>query len=98
MVRLAWDIDPRLAVQMPNRFKLAVVENELRNLVINNTLDVVNDPEALVILLGERLTPTKRLDLKVGTFQHGIALRNSIKWDFHLAFAILESCSSYHRC
>lgn len=68
MVRLAWEIDPHLAVQMPSRFKLPVVENELRNLVANNTLDVVNDPEALVILLGERLTPTKRLDLKVRGF------------------------------
>lgn len=68
MVHLAWEIDPHLAVRMPSRFKLPVVENELRNLIANNTLDAVDDPEALIILLGERLTPTKRLNLKVRNF------------------------------
>lgn len=63
-VRLAWDIDPRLAVQMSSRFKLPVVESELHSLIANNTLDVVNDPEALVILLGDKLTPSSRLNLK----------------------------------
>lgn len=63
-VRLAWDIQPRLAVQMPSRFKLPVVEREVRSLIANNTLDVVNDPEALVILLGEKLAPSSRLNLK----------------------------------
>jgi phosphatidylinositol 4-kinase len=63
-VRLAWDIQPRLAVQMPSRFKLPVVEREVRSLIANNTLDVVNDPEALVILLGDKLAPSSRLNLK----------------------------------
>jgi phosphatidylinositol 4-kinase len=63
-VRLAWEIDPRLAVQLPTRFKNLAVESELRSMIANNTLDVVNDAEALVILLGDKLAPNTRLNLK----------------------------------
>ncbi|KAI8581455.1 hypothetical protein K450DRAFT_233176 [Umbelopsis ramanniana AG] len=63
-VRLAWEIDPRLAVQMPVRFKNPVIESELRNVIANNTLEAVDDAEALVILLGDKLAPNTRLNLR----------------------------------
>ncbi|KAI7870650.1 hypothetical protein BDF14DRAFT_1772183 [Spinellus fusiger] len=64
MVRFAWEVSPRLAVQMNTRFVQPVVHRELHRLIANNTLDVVDVPEALVILLGERLVPNARVDLK----------------------------------
>ncbi|KAL0081209.1 hypothetical protein J3Q64DRAFT_1850940 [Phycomyces blakesleeanus] len=64
MVHFAWTISPRLAVQMDSRFVQPIVHRELHHLIANNTLDVVDIPEALVILLGERLVPGSKLDLK----------------------------------
>lgn len=64
IVRFAWEVSPRLAVQMNARFVQPVVHRELHHLIANNTLDVVDVPEALVILLGDRLLPNAKLDLK----------------------------------
>jgi phosphatidylinositol 4-kinase len=65
MIRFAWSISPKLAVQMHERFiQQPVVHRELHRLIANNSLDVVNVPEALVILLGEGIAPTAKLDLK----------------------------------
>lgn len=65
IVRFAWELSPRLAVQMNQRFVQPIVHRELHRLIANNTLDVVDVPEALVILLGDRLLPNAKLDLKV---------------------------------
>jgi phosphatidylinositol 4-kinase len=65
MIRFAWEVSPRLAVQMDTRFVLAVVHRELHRLIANNSLDVVDVPEALIILLGDQLMPNAKLDLKV---------------------------------
>ncbi|KAI8148722.1 hypothetical protein BJV82DRAFT_642239 [Fennellomyces sp. T-0311] len=64
IVRFAWELSPRLAVQMNARFVQPIVHRELHRLIANNTLDVVDVPEALVILLGDRLVPNAKLDLK----------------------------------
>ncbi|KAI8097412.1 uncharacterized protein BX664DRAFT_326316 [Halteromyces radiatus] len=64
MIRFAWEVSPRLAVQMDTRFVLPVVHRELHRLIANNSLDVVDVPEALIILLGDRLVPNAKLDLK----------------------------------
>ncbi|KAI7893269.1 uncharacterized protein EV154DRAFT_600987 [Mucor mucedo] len=64
MIRFAWSVSPKLAVQMDSRFVQPIVKKELHRLIANNSLDVVDVPEALVILLGEGLSPTAKLDLK----------------------------------
>ncbi|KAF7723837.1 phosphatidylinositol-4- kinase [Apophysomyces ossiformis] len=64
IVRFAWETSPRLAVMMNYRFLQPVVHRELHRLIANNSLDVVDVPEALVILLGEKLQPNAKLDLK----------------------------------
>ncbi|KAG0179232.1 phosphatidylinositol-4- kinase [Apophysomyces sp. BC1034] len=64
IVRFAWEMSPRLAVMMNSRFLQPVVHRELHRLIANNSLDVVDVPEALVILLGEKLQPNAKLDLK----------------------------------
>ena len=65
IVRFAWEVSARLAVQMNARFVQPIVYRELHRLIANNTLDVVDVPEALIILLGDRLVPNAKLDLKV---------------------------------
>lgn len=67
MIRFAWEVSPRLAVQMDSRFVLPAVHRELHRLIANNSLDVVDVPEALVILLGDQLIPNAKLNLKVKT-------------------------------
>ncbi|KAI8974048.1 hypothetical protein BDB01DRAFT_807332 [Pilobolus umbonatus] len=64
IIRFAWEVSPKVAVQMSSRFVQPVVQRELHILIANNTLDVVEIPEALELLLGERLQPNAKLDLK----------------------------------
>ncbi|RCH96416.1 phosphatidylinositol-4- kinase [Rhizopus azygosporus] len=64
IIRVAWGISPKLAIQMDARFVQPIVRRELHRLVANNTLDVVDIPEALIILLGEKLSSNAKLDLR----------------------------------
>ncbi|KAI7904652.1 uncharacterized protein BX663DRAFT_431102 [Cokeromyces recurvatus] len=64
IVRFAWETSPKVAVQMAARFVQPAVQRELHTLIANNTLDVVDIPEALEILLGEKVQPTAKLDLR----------------------------------
>ncbi|RUP48544.1 hypothetical protein BC936DRAFT_144422, partial [Jimgerdemannia flammicorona] len=64
MVRNAWDISPLLAIRMASRFTQPVVQNELQKLISCHTADVLGIPEALVLLLGDRLARNTSLDLK----------------------------------
>lgn len=54
-----------MAVQLLKRFNEPIVNTELHNLIANNTLDVVDVPDALAILLGSGIQPNAKLDLKV---------------------------------
>ncbi|KAI8063818.1 hypothetical protein BC940DRAFT_327279 [Gongronella butleri] len=65
VIRYAWRRNVRMAIQMAERFKqCTVVTQELNNLIANNTLDVLHVPEALVLLFGDGIQPTAKLDLK----------------------------------
>ncbi|KAL0083114.1 hypothetical protein F4703DRAFT_1860187 [Phycomyces blakesleeanus] len=64
MVRFAWCVSPRLSVQLESRFVQPVVHRELFNLISDKALDVVGVPEALTILLGDRLLPESKAILK----------------------------------
>ncbi|KAI7889364.1 uncharacterized protein EV154DRAFT_423997 [Mucor mucedo] len=64
MVRFAWETSPKVAVQMAARFVQPAVQRELHTLIANNTLDVVDVPEALEILLGDKVQPNAKLDLR----------------------------------
>jgi phosphatidylinositol 4-kinase len=66
MVRMVWQIDPAIAVHLPERFKsYVVVRNEVTKLVRSTTRDVLDIPEALPFLLGDRIDSAVRRDLKV---------------------------------
>ncbi|KAI7875421.1 hypothetical protein K492DRAFT_168123 [Lichtheimia hyalospora FSU 10163] len=64
IVRFAWQMEPRLAVQLGSRFVQPAMFHELHRLIANNSLDVVDCPDALVILLGNGIQPGAKLDLK----------------------------------
>lgn len=64
MIRFAWETSPKVAVQMATRFVQPAVQRELHTLIANNTLDVVDVPEALEILLGDKVQPYAKLDLR----------------------------------
>lgn len=58
-------MEPKLAVQLGSRFVQPAMFHELHRLIANNSLDVVDCPDALVILLGNGILPGAKLDLKV---------------------------------
>lgn len=60
-----WSIDPAIAVNMAERFHAAAVQNEVTRLVRSNTRDVLDVPEALRFLIGDKFDPRIRRDIKV---------------------------------
>ncbi|KAJ7572583.1 Stt4p: phosphatidylinositol-4-kinase, partial [Mycena floridula] len=65
VIRTTWLINPAIAIYLAERFKLAMVRTEVAKLVRSNTADVLDVPEALQFLLGERLDPSVSRDLKL---------------------------------
>ncbi|KII89099.1 hypothetical protein PLICRDRAFT_698221 [Plicaturopsis crispa FD-325 SS-3] len=63
-VRTVWQINPAIAIHMTERFKNAFVQGEVGKLVRSSTLDVLDISEALPFLVGDKLDPNVRRDLK----------------------------------
>ncbi|CAA7271519.1 unnamed protein product [Cyclocybe aegerita] len=64
IVRTLWRLDPAVAVYLTERFKNPHIRYEVGKLVRSNTTDVLDIPDALSFLLGDRLDPRVRRDLK----------------------------------
>ena len=67
VVRSVWNVNPTAAIQLAERFKNVTVRNEVTKLVRSNTLQVIDTPEALPFLLGDRIDLHDSRDLKVPT-------------------------------
>lgn len=65
LVRVAWNEDPSLAIELVSRFSIPAVHNEVRWLLVNFPDKAVSEPEALPILLGGELPPDVAFQLKV---------------------------------
>lgn len=63
MVQTAWKVNPAVAVHMAERFKPA--QAEVAKLIRTHPEQVLHVPEALQFLLGNRLDPSIRKNLKV---------------------------------
>ncbi|KAI0934808.1 hypothetical protein AcW1_006214 [Taiwanofungus camphoratus] len=63
-VRRAWELDPAIAVHLAERFHHPAIHNEVGRLVRSSTLDVLDIPEALHFLVGEKLDRNVQRDLK----------------------------------
>ncbi|KAI2640683.1 hypothetical protein GGS26DRAFT_172568 [Hypomontagnella submonticulosa] len=64
LVRVAWNEDPSLAIELVSRFSIPAVHNEVRWLLLNFPAKAISEPEALPILLGGELPPDVRMPLK----------------------------------
>jgi phosphatidylinositol 4-kinase A len=64
-VRRTWQIDPAITIHLAERFTSPILRAEVVKLVRSSTQDVLSTPEALPFLLGDRLDPHFRRDLKV---------------------------------
>ncbi|KAF8623467.1 hypothetical protein AX15_006251 [Amanita polypyramis BW_CC] len=64
IVRTVWNANPTAAVQLAERFKNVAVRNEVIKLVHSNALQVMDTPEALPFLLGDRIDPGSTPDMK----------------------------------
>ncbi|KAF8969865.1 hypothetical protein BDZ97DRAFT_1937223 [Flammula alnicola] len=64
VVRTLWRVDPAIAVYLTERFKNLTIRHEVEKLVRSNTIEVLDIPEALAFLLGDRLDPLVYRNLK----------------------------------
>jgi len=65
-----WEINPAIAVHLPERFTSTTLRNEVTKLVRSSPLEVLDVPEALSFLVGDKLEPYPRRDLKVFYFSY----------------------------
>ena len=54
-MRRTWDIDPAIAVYLAERFNHPAVHSAIGSLVRSTTQDVLDVPEALRFLVGDKL-------------------------------------------
>ncbi|PPQ98140.1 hypothetical protein CVT26_003184 [Gymnopilus dilepis] len=64
IVRTVWRLDPAIAVHLTERFKNATIRYEVGKLVRSSTIDILDTPEAMTFLVGDRLDSNVRRDLK----------------------------------
>ncbi|EFI28353.1 atypical/PIKK/PI4K protein kinase [Coprinopsis cinerea okayama7 len=64
VIRTIWQVDPAVAIFFQERFQYAGVRHEVGRLVRTGTTSVLDVPEALLVLLGDRLDPAVRKDLR----------------------------------
>jgi phosphatidylinositol 4-kinase len=97
MVRMVWQINSAIAVHLPERFRnYVVVRNEVTKLIRSATRDVLDTPEALPFLLGDRIDSVVRRDLKVGGLpwtHFPLTIFRSISFSGHL-FLLLSPTPS----
>ena len=67
-IRTAWGIDPGLVSYLPERFKVPVVEIECGKWIRAHPRQVLDYPEALTFVVGEKLDQGMQRDLKVRSF------------------------------
>ena len=65
LVRTAWKQDPRLAVRLTSRFSSERLYGEVRNLLRAHPERLVDEPDALHILIGASLPPDLSSQLRV---------------------------------
>ena len=63
--RQTWQLNPGIAIYLTERFSVPALESEVTRLVRSNPLACVDVPDALNFLVGDRLDPNVRRDLRV---------------------------------
>lgn len=65
MLGYAWAENPSLAIQFSSRFQNPKLNNEVRQLLLDNPEKAIEEPDALAILLGSSLPSDFYSRLKV---------------------------------
>lgn len=95
-IRNLWELDPAIVVHMPERFHNMTVSNEVMRLIRSNTREVLDIPEALYFLVGDKLDVGIQRDLKVRF--SGVIGRPLLKYRFAVLVAMGPdpTCVSNH--
>ncbi|OZJ03933.1 hypothetical protein BZG36_03611 [Bifiguratus adelaidae] len=64
IIQSAWNIMPKLTVQLPSRFTQPIIQNEVQRRIAASPMEVVDSAEALMLLLGDRYNRSSGIDLK----------------------------------
>jgi phosphatidylinositol 4-kinase A len=73
IIQMAWSLNPAVAVHMAERLKYPAIITEVTKLVRARPKDVIDVPEALAFLLGDRIEPSARHSLQVKTTEEPFA-------------------------
>ena len=65
-MRKTWEIDPAISIYFAERFNYPIVQTTGGNLARSATQDVLDVPEGLRFLVGEKLDTSVQRDLRVG--------------------------------
>lgn len=65
IVRRTWEIDPAISVYIAERFNYPAVQSAVETLVRSTTQDVLDVPEGLRFLVGDKLGTSVQRDLRV---------------------------------
>ncbi|KAK2466764.1 hypothetical protein APHAL10511_001022 [Amanita phalloides] len=65
IVHSVWNVNATAAIQLAERFKNVIARNEVIKLIRSNTLQVIDAPEALPFLFGDRVDAHNLIDLKL---------------------------------
>lgn len=90
-MRKTWEIDPAITIYLAERFNYPAVQSEVARLVRSSTPDVLDVPEALRFLVGEKLDLGVQRDLRVCSMQ--IYVYGCVT-DFILVSAAVGACGS----
>lgn len=64
-LRTVWKIDPAIAVALSERFNVGALQHEVTRLVRSNTREILDCPEALRFLIGDKFDANMKRDIKV---------------------------------
>lgn len=73
-LKTAWDEKPSLAVHLRKRFQNQRLDSEVRFLILNFPQRVLDEPDAIEILLGSQLPNDVNFQLKVCKIRNAVLL------------------------
>lgn len=68
-----WKIDPAIAVALSERFNVGALQHEVTRLVRSNTREILDCPEALRFLIGDKFDANIKRDIKVTSYMSTIS-------------------------
>lgn len=64
LIRTAWNQDPAIAVELATRFQYPRLQSDIRRMILNAPEKVIDEPEAIPLMIGSQLPDDVRAQLK----------------------------------